>query len=86
MAVQRIPQNRKDKKDLPRQRQDSSNRYEVTEKMKKNGKTSDRHPVHIPELKMVVYIKDKTKEAEIRAKYLDHANNYIPYPETEGKK
>lgn len=63
MAVQRIPQNRKDKKDLPRQRQDSSNRYEVTEKMKKNGKTSDRHPVHIPELKMVVYIKDKTKEA-----------------------
>lgn len=65
------PGTRKDRKDLPAVRQDSTTKYAVTEAMRAKGSIKGKFPVHIPSLKMTIYTKYPERAEELREKYLN---------------
>lgn len=72
MSKQTIqPGTRKDRKDLPAVRQDSTNKYRVTDEMKAKGSIKGKHPVHIPSLRMTIYTNHPDQENELREKYIN---------------
>ena len=60
---------------MKRPTQDSFEKYTLDERKKKAGSLRGRHPVHIPELRVTVYIKNKNDEDAILEKYLNKPIN-----------
>lgn len=52
-------------------RQDSRERYSVSDNLRSSGSLSGKHEVRIPELKMSVFIDDPSKADQVRELYLN---------------
>ena len=55
------------KKKVTRVKQDSRISYQVENDA--NSSIKGKHAIHFPEQRMVIYVKDPSKEAEVRARY-----------------
>ena len=62
---------RKDSKDLPAKRQDSTKKYKVTPEMADMGTLKGRTAIYIPEIKATVYTKHPERKHEIRERYIN---------------
>jgi hypothetical protein len=56
-------------------RQDSRERYSVTDQLRQSGNIQGKHEVRIPELKMSVFIDDPAKADQIREMYLNRKHH-----------
>lgn len=60
---------RKDRKDLPSERQDNKKKYVVTPEMRKKGSIEGKTPIYIPKLKMVIYTSHPEDAEKLIEKY-----------------